>query len=196
MTQPSGTLATFETHSVSNAVMTRRMVLALAALCFASTAIAYGLDQPSEARPLQQPQPSTNQQATGGIAPHESTKFTATMMANGVTKSGAEWGGTIWETPTHTIVNAETVYLRSHEDAEKEYGDWMKMAINVVEQGKIQDEAEQRAVVTVSGTRGCDVANEILFTSGKLLRVITSCSLADALEFERQASQPTKPSKP
>jgi hypothetical protein len=163
-------------------------------ICLAAS-IACGSNQPSGARQDNQPHDPADQRTLGDVTPQQNTKFTVTMMFDGFTKSGARLGGTLFETPIHSTVSAETVYLHSHEDAEKEFDDWIKLALKVIEQGKVQNMPEERAVVTVRDMRGCEVATQILFTSGRLLRVISSCSSDDALEFEKQASRETNPPK-
>ncbi|MGA9633456.1 MAG: hypothetical protein WBC67_04245 [Candidatus Acidiferrales bacterium] len=117
-------------------------------------------------------------------------------MSNGVTGSGARWGGQTYETPTHTRVYLYLVYLHSREDAKKEYDDRLNGALRIISQGRVEDGAatksattEERAVIVISVKRDCKEATVILATAGSALRVIESCSAEAAVEFEKQGKR-------
>ena len=115
-------------------------------------------------------------------------------MSDGVTKSGARWGGKTYETPTHTKVNLTIVHLNSRESAKEEYEQRLKEAVRIVNQGEVQDKpatkpatTEDRAEIIVPSTRECKEPTAIIATAGTVLRIIQSCSSQVAIEFEKQA---------
>ncbi len=119
--------------------------------------------------------------------------FKLTIMSNGLTKSGAAFGGyTYVEISADIKVTLEIVHLRSPEAANKEYNDRLKYATKIVEHAKVGDSTgttEERAVILVPAKKDCKEATEILRTSGKLLRIIESCFPDAALDFEKQAER-------
>jgi hypothetical protein len=126
---------------------------------------------------------------------HEEIKFNVLGKSSGVTKSGASWEETLYETPTHTRVRLTIVHLDSREGAKKEYADWLKQkAVRIISEGKVQDKpatksvtTEDRAVVKFPVASECDEGTGIFATAGTVLRIIQSCSANAAFEFEKQA---------
>jgi hypothetical protein len=58
---------------------------------------------------------------------HEEMKFKRLGTSSGVTKSGASWTGTTYETAAHTRVHLTIVHLDSREGAKNEFADWLKL---------------------------------------------------------------------
>lgn len=136
--------------------------------------------------------------AAGSQLPgHEGTKFNRLGMTSGVTKSGASWEETLYETATGARVRLTIVHLDSREDAKNEYAEWLKLkGVRIISEGKVQDKsaaepatAEDRAVVKYAVPSECDDGTAIFATAGTVLRVIQSCSAKTAFEFEKQASR-------
>jgi hypothetical protein len=126
-------------------------------------------------------------------AGHEETKFKRVATSSGVTKSGASWQGTVYETATRTRVHVTIVHLESREDAKNEFADWLKLkGIRIVSKGNVQDEPttiEERAVVKYPVASECDEGTAILATVGTALRIVQSCSVKAAFEFEKQVKR-------
>ena len=143
-------------------------------------------------------QPGTDQRTTQNATPSQELRFRLVIMSNGVTKSGASWGGKIYETPNQTRVYLYIVHLDSRVGARKEFEDTLKGAVKIINQEKVQDTAakpattEDRAVIVVSDAKECQEATTIVATAGRALRIIKSCSADAALEFERQANRHEK----
>ena len=78
--------------------------------------------------------------ATGSQLPsHEGTKFNRLGMTSGVTKSGASWEGTLYETASGARVRLTIVHLNSREGAKNEYADWLKLkGVRIISKGKVQ----------------------------------------------------------
>ncbi len=140
-------------------------------------------------------QPIADQQTNQNATPSEELQFKLVMMSNGVTNSGASWGGKRYETPNHTKVYLYIVHLDSPEAARKEYGDRLKGAVRIIKQEKVQDKpatksttTEDRAVIVVSEGKECNELTAIVATAGRALRIIESCSAEAALELEKQAN--------
>jgi hypothetical protein len=136
--------------------------------------------------------------ATGSQLPnHEETKFNLLAMTNGVTKSGASWGGKIYESATGARVRLTIVHLDSREGAKNEYADWLKLkGVRVISKGKVEDKpatkpatTEDRAIVKFAVPSECDEGTAIFATAGSVLRIIQSCSAKAAFEFEKQAKR-------
>jgi hypothetical protein len=136
--------------------------------------------------------------ATGSQLPsHEGTKFNRLGMTSGVTKSGASWEGTLYETATGAKVHLTIVHLDSREGAKNEYADWLKLkGVRIVSKGNAQDKpatkpatTEDRAIVKFAVPSECDEGTAIFATAGTILRVIQSCSAKVAFEFEKQAKR-------
>ena len=128
---------------------------------------------------------------------HEGTKLNLLSKTNGVTKSGASWDRTTYETPTGARVRLTIVHLDSHKSAKKEYADWLKLkGVRVTSKGKVQDKSgatEDRAVVKFAVPIECDEGTAIFATAGTALRVIQSCSSKVAFEFENQTNGGERP---
>jgi hypothetical protein len=124
---------------------------------------------------------------------HEEIKFNRIATSSGVTKSGASWHGTVYETATRTRVHLTIVHLESREDAKNEFADWLKLkGIRIVSKGKVQGEPttiEERAVVKYPVPSECDEGTAILATFGTALRIVQSCSVKAAFEFEKQVKR-------
>ena len=160
-------------------------------ICLATSAVHYS-QQPGQAGQEDKTQHPLNQQKSTDAIRQEEMKFKLLIMTNGVTKSGATWGGRTYETPTHTKVNLTIVHLDSREGAKKEYDEWLKRAARIIHQGKVQDKPatkpatmEDRAEIIVPATRVCKEATTIIATAGSRLRIIQSCSSEAAIEFEK-----------
>ena len=170
-------------------------ISSIAALCLAAS-LAYGsklLNQTAQENKTQRP---ANQQSSSEATSQEGMNFKLLIMSNGVTKSGASFGGKIYETPTHTKVYLYMVHLGSREGAKQEYEDRLKETIRIINQGAVQDDpatkpvtTEDRAEIIVPATRDCKETTTILATAGTVLRVIQSCSREAAVEFEKQANR-------
>lgn len=134
------------------------------------------------------------------LSGHEEMKFNRLGMSSGVTKSGASWDGTLYETATHTRVHFTIVHLDSREGAKNEYADWLKLkGVRIISKGKVQDKPsakpttiEDRAVAKYAVPSECDEGTAIFATAGTVLRVIQSCSAKTAFEFEKQAKRSEK----
>jgi hypothetical protein len=164
-------------------------------ICLAVSA-AHHSQQPSQTGQDDKTQHPANQQKSTDATTQEEMKFKLLIMSNGVTKSGATWGGKTYETPTHTKVYLTIVHLDSREGAKKEYDEWLQRAARITHQGKVQDKpatkpatTEDRAEIIVPATRECKETTTILATAGTVLRIIASCSSEAALQFERQANR-------
>jgi hypothetical protein len=128
---------------------------------------------------------------------HEATKFNLLGITNGVTKSGASWDGTIYETANGSRVHLTIVHLDSPEGAKNEYADWLKLkGVRIISKGKVQGklatkpgQTEYRAIVRFAVPSECNEGTAILATAGTSLRIIQSCSSKAAFEFERQKFQ-------
>ena len=128
---------------------------------------------------------------------HKEMKFNVVARSSGVTKSGASWEGTHYETPKHTRVHLTIVHLDSREGAKKEYADWLKLkGVRIISKGEVPNKpatkpatAESRAVVKFAVPSECDEGTAIFATAGTVLGIIQSCSAKAAFEFERQARQ-------
>ena len=122
---------------------------------------------------------------------HKEMKFSQLATSSGVTKSGASWGGTIYETATHSRVHLTIVQLDSREGARNEFADWLKLkGVRIISKGKVQDKSatiEDRAVVKFAVPSECDEGIAIFATAGTVLRIVQSCSAKAAFEFEKQA---------
>jgi hypothetical protein len=136
--------------------------------------------------------------AQGAQSPgREAIKFNRVATSNGVTKSGASWEGTLYETATGTRVHLTIVHRESREDAKNEFADWLKLkGTRIVSKGTVQDEPatiEERAVVKYPVPSECDEGIAIVGTVGNAFRVIQSCSIKAAFEFEKQVKRVEKP---
>jgi hypothetical protein len=132
--------------------------------------------------------------AHGSQSPgHEKMKFNLVSTTSGVTKSGASWEGTFYRTATRATVRLTIVHLDSHEGARNEYADWLKQKeVRIISKGKVQDNSgstEDRAVAKLFVPSECDEGTAIFATAGKVLRIIQSCSVKAAFEFEKQAKR-------
>jgi hypothetical protein len=161
-------------------------------ICFAAS-VAYCSRQP---RQTGQEEHSASQQEIQDATPHEEMKFNLLTMSNGVTKGGASWGGKTYETPSHTKLYLTIVHLDSREGAKKEYDEWLKRAVRIINQGKVQDKpatkpamTEDRAEIIVPTKRDCKEATTIIATAGTVLRVISSCSSEAVFQFEKAANR-------
>jgi hypothetical protein len=127
------------------------------------------------------------------LSGHEKMKFNQLGTSSGVTKSGASWEGTLYETATHMRVHLTIVQLDSREGATNEYADWLKQkAVRIISKEKVQDNpgtTEDRAVVKLFVASECDEGTAIFATAGKVLRIIQSCSAKAAVEFEKQVKR-------
>ena len=175
----------------------RPIILSVLATCLA-TGVTYASNTPSQTGQEDETQPVPSQQSGPDAESHDETKFKLLLMSDGITGSGARWGGHTYETPTHTKVYLYFVYLHSPEDAKKEYDRWLNGALKTISQGTAEDgpatksaTAEERAVIVASSKRDCNEVTVILATTGSTLRVIESCSAEAAAEFEKE----TKPTK-
>ena len=138
-----------------------------------------------------------SQQSTPAATPHEEMKFKLVRMSNGWTKKGFAVSGMNYESAAHVKVYLKIVHVDSREDAKKEYNDWLKEAAKIIDQGTVQDKpatkpatTEERAVIAVRETsKDCEEIFSVVATAGSVLRVIQSCSLEAAVEFERQAKR-------
>src|ERR1700676_349643 len=73
---------------------------------------------------------------------HEKMKFNRLGTSSGVTKSGASWEGTLYETVAHMSVHLTIVHLDSREGATNEYADWLKQkAVRIISKEKVQDKS-------------------------------------------------------
>lgn len=128
---------------------------------------------------------------------HEEMKFKLLSMSSGVTKSGASWGGTTYETAANTRVHLTIVHLDSGEGAKNEFADWLKLkGVRIIRKGKVQDKpaakpptTEDRAVVKFAVPSECNEGIAIFATAGTELRIIQSCSAKAAFEFEKQGKR-------
>jgi hypothetical protein len=157
-----------------------------------ATLIACGSGSPAQEN-------KTNQQANENASRQEEITFTLLYMSNGVTRTGAHWGGKTYETPSRVRVYLTIVHLDSRERAKKEYEDTLSDAVKIVSEEKVQNEpatktgeTETRAVIILSVARECKEATAVVATAGRALRIIQSCSSDAALEFERQANRNEK----
>ncbi len=124
-------------------------------------------------------------------------KFKLLRMSNGWTDNGFAVSGMNYESTAHVKVCLKIVHPGSREGAKKEYDDWLKEAAKIIEQGTVQDKpatkpatTEDRAVIVVLETaRDCERMFTVVATAGTVLRLIESCSLEAAVEFERQAKR-------
>lgn len=138
-----------------------------------------------------------SQQSSPAATPHEEMKFKLVRMSNGWTKKGFAVSGMNYESAAHVKVYLKIVHVDSREDAKKEYNDWLKEAAKIIDQGTVQDKpatkpatTEERAVIAVRETsKDCEEIFSVVATAGSVLRVIQSCSLEAAVEFERQAKR-------
>ena len=118
-------------------------------------------------------------------------------MSNGWTNKGFAFSGMNYESAARIKVYVRIVHSSSRESAKKEYDDWLKEAVRIVDQGKVQDKpatkpvmTEDRAVIVVPETaKDCDEMFTVVATAGTVLRIIQSCSVEAAVEFERQAKR-------
>jgi hypothetical protein len=173
----------------------RPAVSSMAAICLAAS-LAHGSKLPNQTVQENKTKHPANQQSSSEATSQEEMNFKLLIMSNGVTKSGASFGGKIYETPAHTKVYLYMVHLGSREGAKKEYEDRLKEAIRITNQGEVQDNAatkpatmKDRAEIVVPATRDCKETTTILATAGTVLRVIQSCSPEAAIEFEKQAKR-------
>ena len=128
---------------------------------------------------------------------HEEMKFNLLATSSGVTKSGASWGRTSYETATHATVHLTIVHSDSREGAKNEFADWLKLkGVRIISKGKVQDKSatkpattEDRAVVRLAVPSECDEGLAIIATAGTELHIIQSCSAKAAFEFEKQANR-------
>ena len=124
---------------------------------------------------------------------HARIKFNQFATTSGVNKSGASWEGTFYRTATGATVRLTIVHLDSREGATNEYADWLKeRAVRIISKEKVQDNSgstEERAVAKLFVPSECDEGTAIFATSGKVLRIIQSCSAKAAFEFEKQAER-------
>lgn len=138
-----------------------------------------------------------NQQSSPAAAPHEEMKFKLVKMSNGWTKKGFEVSGMDYESTAHIKVYLKIVHPGSREGVKKEYDDWLKEAAKIIRQGAVQDKPatkpatmEDRAVIAVrEASKECEEIFSVVATAGTVLRIIQSCSLEAAVEFERQAKR-------
>ena len=129
--------------------------------------------------------------------PTPQVKFKLLRMSNGWTDNGFAVSGMNYESTAHVKVSLKMVHPGSREGAKREYDDWLKEAAKIIEQGTIQDKpatkpatTEDRAVVLVRETsKDCEEIFSVVATAGTVLRIIQSCSLEAAVEFERQAKR-------
>ena len=136
--------------------------------------------------------------ATGSQLPgREGTKFNLLATTSGVTKSGASWEGTTYETSSGARVHVTIVHLHSRKGAKNEYADWLKLkGVRLISKGRFQDKpgtTEDRAVVKFAVPSECDEGTAIFATVGIVLRVIQSCSAKAAFEFEKQGEARREP---
>jgi len=175
----------------------RRAISRAAVVISLAASTVCGFQQPTETAHEGKTQRPMNQQGSPDATPQNEIKFRLLTMSNGVTKSGAGFGGKTFEmTTTQTKLYLTIVHLDSREGSKKEYDEWFKMALRVINQGKVQDKpatkpasTEDRAVVILPASRECKELTTILRTAGVSLRIIESCSAETALEFERQAGR-------
>jgi hypothetical protein len=139
--------------------------------------------------------PLASQQSSPVVTAHEEMKFKLVRMSKGWTKKGFAVSGMNYESAAHVKVYLKIVHTGSREGAKKEYDDWLKEAAKIIEQGNVQDKpatkpatTEDRAVIVVLETaRDCEKMFTVVATAGTVLRIIQSCSLEAAVEFEKQA---------
>jgi hypothetical protein len=121
---------------------------------------------------------------------HEGTKFNRFSTTSGVTNSGASWDGTFYRTASGAMVRLTIVHLDSPEGVKNEYVNWLKQkAVRIISKEKVQDKSgstEERAVAKLFVPGECDEGTAIFATAGKVLRIIQSCSVKAAVEFEKQ----------
>ena len=150
---------------------------------------------------LQESSPPIPSDATS----HEKMKFTLLIMGNGWTEKGYAFSTMNYESAAHIKVYLKIVHLDSRDDAKKEYDNWLKKAVRIIDQGKTHDKpatkpatTEDRAVILVPNTsvftvvttaKDCEEMFTVVATAGTVLRTIESCSLDAAVEFERQAKR-------
>ena len=136
---------------------------------------------------------------------HEEIKFTLLILSNGHTEKGFAVSGMNYESAAHVKVYLKIVHLGSRDDSKKEYDDWLKKAVKIIDQGTTHDKpatkpatTEDRAVILVPNTgvftvvataKDCEEIFTVVATAGTVLRTIQSCSLDAAVEFERQAKR-------
>ena len=158
--------------------------------------VIYAAQQSSHTGQEDNGQHPANQQESPDATPHEEVRFNLLIISNCVTESGAWCGGKTYETPSHTKLYLTIVHLGSREGAKKEYDEWIRKAVRIIDQGKVQDKpatksvtTEDRAEIIVLATRDCKEATTIIGTAGTVLRIISSCSSKAALEFEKAAKR-------
>jgi hypothetical protein len=128
------------------------------------------------------------------LADDEQIKFNVLSKSSGVTKSGASWEGTVYETAKHARVQLTIVHLDSRAGAKNEYADWLKQkAVRIISERKFQihrpaksTTTESRAVAQYPVASECNQGTAIFATAGTALRIIQSCSASAAFEFEKQ----------
>ena len=167
------------------------------AICLAATA-AFRPQSPTPTGQEAAAQRPANQQTGPDTTPQAETKFKLVMLSDGVTESGYSFGGKTYETPTHIKVYVAIVHTGSRDGAKKEYDDWLKKAVRIIEQGKVEDKpaskpatTEDRAVIVVvpSTTKDCKEMSSILATAGTVLRIYYSCSLEAVVALEKAAKR-------
>jgi hypothetical protein len=136
--------------------------------------------------------------ANGSQLPgYEKMKFKVLGTSSGVTKSGASWEGTLYETATQTRVFLTIVHLDSREGAKNEYAEWLKLkGVRIISKGKVQDKpatTEDRAVVKFAVPSECDDGIAIFATAGTELHIVQSCSAKAAFEFEKTGKARREP---
>jgi hypothetical protein len=112
-------------------------------------------------------------------------------MFKRVAKSGASWGGKTYETPSHTKLYLTIAHLDSRESAKKEYDEWIRKAVGIINQGKVQDRpatTEDRAEIIVPATQDCKEATSIIGTVGTAPRIISCCSSESSEVRRHQAA--------
>jgi hypothetical protein len=139
----------------------------------------------------------TGQQNSPDATSHEKMKFTLLVMGNGWTKQGDAFSTMNYESAAHIKVYLKIVHLQSRDDAKKEYDARLKEAAKIIDEGKVQDKpatkpasTEDRAVILVpNAAKDCEEIFTVVATAGTVLRIIQSCSVEAAVEFERQAKR-------
>jgi hypothetical protein len=92
-----------------------RSAILTTVVIYLAASVAYGSQQLSRTGQEDKTERPANQQSSPDAKPKEGMKFKLLIMSDGMTRSGATWGGKTYETPTHTKVYLTIVHLGSRE---------------------------------------------------------------------------------
>jgi hypothetical protein len=119
----------------------------------------------------------------------QKSKFTITVVSNGITKSGATFTQNTYVAETGEKVYEVTVHCESSEAARKELEFWIDRATKIIKREKQGKDLTEEAAISVLPSKHCDDETMIMETEGKLLYTIHSCSAQVLTDFQKESRE-------